>query len=363
MRGGAWSRLTRERFFYGALAVSTASVLWLFWPFLEVIVFAGVIAAVGSPLNERLVARLGGRRILAAVLVTLLFCVVVALPVVTVLYLFSIEAVEFVSQAMVWFTDGRFEQVARDFAAWANGPALESVRGLLGPGKTSGDVLVDPIRNATVATLGAVSGLVPRIVEGIGHGILDALLFVFSVVTLLSEGPRLLAFLLDLLPLDERYQRQLLQVFREFASRMVVGAFAVALAQGTVATVGYVVFGVPSALFFGVITGVASFVPLIGTSIVAIPMVAYVGWLHGWPYGVGLAAWSLFVVGTVDNLIRPLILRGSSDIHPLLIFLAVFGGLRWMGLAGVLIGPVLVAFFLALATIHREQREEPPAIG
>ena len=74
----------------------------------------------------------------------------------------------------------------------------------------------------------------------------------------------------------------------------------------------------------------------------------------GWAWAGFLIAWSVLFTGTVDNVVKPLFLRGSSDIHPLLIFLAVFGGMAWMQLPGILVGPVLVAFFLSLYTIYCE---------
>ena len=72
----------------------------------------------------------------------------------------------------------------------------------------------------------------------------------------------------------------------------------------------------------------------------------------GWGWAIFVVVWSIVFTGTVDNLARPLFMRGSTDIHPLLVFLSVFGGMYWMGIPGVLVGPVIVAFFLALYTIY-----------
>ncbi len=79
---------------------------------------------------------------------------------------------------------------------------------------------------------------------------------------------------------------------------------------------------------------------------------------HGLGWAGGLLLWSVTVTGTTDNLLRPFFMRGSSDIHPLLLFFAVFGGMYWMGVTGVLVGPVVIAFFLTLAHILQEHLEE-----
>ena len=101
----------------------------------------------------------------------------------------------------------------------------------------------------------------------------------------------------------------------------------------------------------GVATAVLSFVPLVGTLAVWVPVTLYVGVSIG-AWAAFVVAWSIVFTGTVDNLARPMFMRGSSNIHPLLVFLSMFGGLYWMGIPGVLVGPVIVAFFLALYTIY-----------
>ena len=76
--------------------------------------------------------------------------------------------------------------------------------------------------------------------------------------------------------------------------------------------------------------------------------------MAGWGWALFIALWSGLLTASVDNLVKPFFLRGDSHIHPLLIFLGVFGGLSWMGVPGVLVGPLIVVFFVALYTIYVE---------
>jgi predicted PurR-regulated permease PerM len=128
--------------------------------------------------------------------------------------------------------------------------------------------------------------------------------------------------------------------------------------QALVATTGYAIAGAPNLVLLGLLTAVFSFIPLIGTSIVWIPVTLWVAANHGLGWAAFLVAWSLGLTGTIDNVLRPLFLRGRSPIHPLLIFLSVLGGLYWLGLPGALVGPVTVAVFLALYRIWGEQLAE-----
>ena len=168
------------------------------------------------------------------------------------------------------------------------------------------------------------------------------------------EGPKLLNVFANLSPMDDSYETRLFDVFREFATNMVVGSLATAILQGIVASIGYAIAGVDGVIFFGLLTALFSFVPVVGTVLVWLPLSLSVGVTAGWAWAGFLIAWSVLFTGTVDNVVKPLFLRGSSDIHPLLIFLAVFGGMAWMQLPGILVGPVLVAFFLSLYTIYCE---------
>jgi predicted PurR-regulated permease PerM len=152
--------------------------------------------------------------------------------------------------------------------------------------------------------------------------------------------------------MDDAYEEHLFSVFRQFANNIVLGSLVTSAVQGAVASVGYLIAGADRVIFLGILTAVLSFVPMLGAAGVGVGVGAYVAITVSPGWGLFVVVWSLVVTGTVDNLLKPMLLRGGSDIHPLLIFLSVFGGLGWMGVPGLLVGPVIVAFFLALYTIY-----------
>lgn len=349
-----WSGTARNRGYYAFFALSALSVLVLFWPYVHVLVFAGVTATVASPIHEQLTVRFRGRRLVAAIVTTALVALLVLWPISLLLYRFALEGVALARLGLDWLGNGNLETRMGDLRTAWEWIGADALAPYLPEDFDPVAAAAAPAERIAETLLGSATQVLPWLLEGFASSVIDGILFVLTVIALLSDGPRLGAFTMDLIPLDSDYQRRLYGVFREFANNSVVGAFVVAVSQGIVATLGYVAFGVPRALFFGVVTGVTSFVPIVGTAVVALPMVIWVGTLHGWGWGLGLAAYAVGIIGMVDNVIRPVVIRGSSRIHPLLIFLAVFGGLQWMGLVGALVGPVLVAFFLALATIHRE---------
>lgn len=369
-----WARNTQDRWFYYALAVSTASVAALFWPYLDVLLFAVTTAAVSSPMHARLVravdargplravfSRIGGTRLWCALAIMLGLALVVFVPLGVLAYRFTLEGIALAQRGIEWVSSGSLDVWMGEASdQWA--ALSEAWSGYVPSEFDPVAAASGPLREALNAGFGQVSQTLPSLLGGVITGVIDLLLFVFTVVTLLAEGPQIIAFGLALSPLDDRYERRLIDVFQEFAANMVVGAFGTALAQGVVAAAGYAFVGLPRPIFFATLTAIGSFVPVVGTGVVVVPAVIYIAVVEGFDWGLGLMVYAVVVIGSVDNLLRPLFMRGSSEMHPLLIFLAVFGGMSWMGVTGVLVGPVLVAFFLALATIHREDfsSESPP---
>lgn len=162
----------------------------------------------------------------------------------------------------------------------------------------------------------------------------------------------MLTFFKRMLPIDDRYSSDVFQVFGEFSRNMVVGSLATAAIQGFVAGIGFAIAGIEKVIFLAILVFFGSFVPVVGTPVVWLPVVIYMFVTGDYAMATFLTIWSIVLVGSIDNVLRPLFMRGSSEMHALLIFLAVFGGMYWMGLAGLLVGPVIVAVFMALYRIY-----------
>jgi predicted PurR-regulated permease PerM len=345
-----WSQRTQDLWFFAALALSAIGVAYLFSSFLYVLMFAAVVVVVSWPLFQRMVGLWRGRRALAAVSTALLIVVAVFGPLGFFAYLFVKQAATLVSAGAELVSSGAV-------AAWLEKATTRLdwmplwMRDWLPADFDLQQTIAGPLQEGALSALNLVGNAVPSLVGStMGAGI-DLVIFVFAVLTLYLEGPRVLRVLQDLSPMDDAYEARLFAVFREFANNLVLGALVTAAVQGAVAGVGYQIAGVDRVVFFAMLTGVCAFVPFVGTLIVWVPLAILVGIDQGLGWGLFLAGWGVGVAH-IDNFVRPMFMRGRTQIHPLLIFLAVFGGLGWLGLPGALIGPVMVAGFLALYTIY-----------
>jgi predicted PurR-regulated permease PerM len=145
---------------------------------------------------------------------------------------------------------------------------------------------------------------------------------------------------------------------------VVLGMLLTAVAQGTLMGVGFALVGLPSPVVFGVLTAVASLVPLVGLALVWVPAVVVL-FAQGRPgAAIFLLLWSVLFVGLVDNFLRPIFVSGRANISTLPIFLGLLGGLSAFGAIGMVGGPVLVALVIALFRFAEEARpQEVPGEG
>ena len=198
----------------------------------------------------------------------------------------------------------------------------------------------------------------------------DVLVGAFGLVGMLSvtlfvlffffrDGDAMAGRLVGIIPFDGRRKEKLERHLEDVTRAVVFGTVVTALVQGTLLGVGFWITGVPSPVVFGALAAVASFVPLVGTALIWVPAVIYL-WTQGvvWKT-LFLAIWSIVIVGTADNLLRPLLVSGKSQVGTLTVFFGALGGLAAFGFVGLFLGPVILALVLALLEFVEEAEHAP----
>jgi len=356
---GSWSADTQDRWFYGLLALGFLAVGWIILPFLDALLFASATVVVSWPLYERVAARLGGRSYAAAVMTGLGIVVLVLVPISLLAWWFVQEATDALRGLLALNAEGVFQTRVEEWLRTADFPGRAWLTARLPEGTDPLAVVMRPVQQLVASVGELVATSLPSLLGSVVGAAIDLLVYAFAVITLYVEGPALLRTAMQISPLRDVYERRLFEVFREFATNMLLGSIATATVQGLIAGIGYAIAGVESLVLVTLLTAMSAFVPVVGTAVVWIPTAIYMGATYGWGWGVFLAVWNAGLTGTIDNVLRPLFIRGRSQIHPLAILLAVLGGLAWLGLAGALVGPVLVAALAAMLTIWREDFADP----
>lgn len=333
------------------LVTALAATLWLVRPFLDALLVATVVAILAWPLHLWVEARVRRPRVLSTLLTVTSLTVGVVVPVAVLSWLVSRELGALVTQ-LASELDGD------ELRGWVSqATELPLVRRAL-DAAGGGPVVTEALRTAARDGLLAVGRDVGQVVPGLfgvtARAVLDVCIFFLALATFFHRGSELRGWANRALPLAEAHTTRLFAVFTEFARNVVLAGIVAAAVQGAVAGVGYALAGVERAFLFAVLTGVLAFVPLVGTAMAWVP-VALLLLLQQRP-GAALfvVVWSIGLTGTVDNVVKPFIVRGRSDMPTLLVFLGVFGGLTTFGVIGLLVGPVLMALLLALFRIYEE---------
>jgi predicted PurR-regulated permease PerM len=186
----------------------------------------------------------------------------------------------------------------------------------------------------------------------------SAFLFMIALYYMLKDGKRIHKYILKLSPLPDTYDEAVLDKLSLAVKSVMFGSISVAAIQGLVAATGYYIFGVPSAVLWGTVTAVSALIPAIGTSLILVPAILFL-FLSGQTFsGIGLLIWGAIAVGTIDNFVGPKLVGRGMELHPLIVFISVIGGIIFFGPLGFLLGPLTLNLLIVLLDIYSQVTKE-----
>jgi predicted PurR-regulated permease PerM len=331
----------QRSFFIALLMVVTLAFFWLIRGFLQPIFWAIALGIVVYPLHALLSQRLHDRRGLAASISVLIVVIVVILPLIGLGAAVAREGAALYERLQTNGVgiDGIFARVEQRM------PPIISLVERLG---------IDPARLQEQAQTAAVTAsrfIADRAVS-IGQGTLRGTIFFFLMLYLLffflRDGPRILEALIRALPLGDKRERHLLERFAGVSRATIKGTLVVGIVQGTIGGIAFALLGISAPILWGVVMALLSILPAVGTALVWLPasiLLLINGQIFG---GIALIFVGVFVIGLVDNLLRPILVGRDTQLPDYVILLATLGGLAGFGLAGIIIGPIIAAFFLSV---------------
>jgi len=180
-------------------------------------------------------------------------------------------------------------------------------------------------------------------------------IMVLTLYYFFADGPNMVAGLMKLSPLDDTYEQELLDKFGDISRSVVLAVLLSAIVQGALAGIGYFFAGVHNVFFLTVLTAFMAMVPFIGAAAIWVFVCLYLFYMGASTAAIILAIYCVTVVSMIDNVIKPMVLHGQANLHPLLALLSVIGGIQALGPIGILVGPMLVAFLQALLNMLNKE--------
>lgn len=322
-------------------------------PLLAPLILAVLIAVIFYPAHRQVERILGRGTVRSALSSTLLLTALIGLPAVKVGQLFLQQAREVLNELIgPGETRSRLSALVVEASSWLS----DLLRATVG-----GSVEVGDLRSELIRRVGsAVYERVPDVFSQAGRLTLGLLVLYLVLFYLLYRGREFVDLMVEISPLGDGRSRRILGRLEVTVKGVFLGALATALLQGLVGALGFWLTGFENYLVWAAMIAASGLVPVVGTGLVWLPAAIYLG-LNAQP-GAALAMLGVgVVVSTVDNLVRPLVIHGRAAVHPILVFIALFSGLRALGPMGLLYGPLLAACITEVVRIYREEFGEGAA--
>lgn len=328
--------------------------LWVMAPFISALLWGAILAYASWPLMRLLTRVLGGRETLAASVLTGVWMLLVALPLVWL----GFNLADHIRDATAFVRDVQVDGLP-DAPAWLGGIPFVGER-LVGFWDTldqQGAAMLAAIK----PHLGQVGNWLLARSAQIGGGILELTLSLVFVFFFYRDGPRLSAFVLRLLNrlIGERAEYYL-DLVAGTVQRVVNGVIGTAAAQALLALIGFLIAGVPGALVLGLVTFLLSLIPM-GPPLAWVPATAWLAWQGQYGMAVFLGIWGTFIISGVDNVLKSYLISRGGNLPLVIVLLGVFGGLLAFGFIGLFIGPTLLAVaYSLLLDWTRSEPQHPP---
>ena len=346
--------MTRQQlfaaFFFAVFLFLFYQVYSMFRVFLIPLTWAALLAIVFYPLQIRLTQLLRGRNGLAAFLFTTLVIMVVIVPTVLLSLLLANESVVLYQQSKDVLASGGLQewierlQASTPARAWALvSPILEA---------WNIDLAGVAVKSANAVSTFLVSQAAD-LARNLASFVLNFFLTTFALFFFFRDGSRMVAALRAFIPMEVAHTDLVLQRLYDTVAAVVQWSLVTAAAQGLLTGLGLFVLGVPFAVFLGCAAALMSLVPF-GTSVVWGSVAVYLAVSGAFLRALLLTVWGIAVVGMVDNLLRPLIIGGRTEIPTILLFFGMLGGLQAYGFLGVFLAPTVIAILVAFVRIYKE---------
>lgn len=307
----------------------------LVWPFIVVLILSIALAVVFHPVHQWLLKYFTrGNDWVASLLTVILFIVLVCGP------LFLIGSLVF-NQAQSIYTSLSEGTVSSTFVNRINNIAAHYF-------PWTEFKLEDKILQFS----GAVTSRLGDIASFVFSTVLSLLLMILAMFYFLKDGPHWKKTLVKGSPLSSESTHKIIAKLTKAINGVIKGYLLIAILQGVLLGLGLLVFGIPNPALWGLLAGVASLIPTVGTSLVSVPAIIFLYSTGNTEAAIGLAVWSVLLVGLLDNLLTPIVVGRKINIHPMFILFAVLGGIVLLGPAGILIGPLLVSFIYVLTSVY-----------
>jgi predicted PurR-regulated permease PerM len=318
-------------------------------PFIGIFFLALVLSIVAQPAHRRILRLTRNRKSLSAFLTCVLVVLLIIIPSVTILTLLTHESLQIYNVVNEKIQAGLYKDL---------GQRIVNLQQRFLPHLDLKDLNVgDSISQAAGKLSQFLVTLSTGLLKALTTTLWGFLMMLFALFYFIRDGEECLTCILHLIPLAGSLKARIYQRFTSVSESAFYGTFLTALAQGLLGAIGFMIVGFQP-LVWGVIMVFFSLIPVVGTALIWVPAAGILFMSNRLVAGLFLVVWGIMVIGGCDNVIRAVFMRGKSQLHPLLIFFSLIGGMLAFGPLGVILGPLAMVLVIALLQAY-EQAAQP----
>jgi predicted PurR-regulated permease PerM len=333
-------------FFLAVFIVSCILLGWLLWPFISVIVLATVISGVFNPIYRFFNNKINPT--LSSLLTCLIIFFVLFIPVTFFVGILANEAYDLYLSARETVQEMQIRDMLEHSELIAEANEIldnfnikitaEQITNVVSEiGRTVGFFLYDQLSSITANVLSFI---------------VNFFLMLLITFYLLIDSKRLAAFIVGLSPLPDDQDKKLIQKFKDMSGAILIGNGLGGLIQGTLGGLVFWLFGLNSPFLWGVVMSLLAFLPIVGIGAVFIPAAVYLFLTGRIAAGVFFLIFYMVLSGSIEYFFKPKLVGSRVQMHTLLVFLSIIGGLKLFGILGIIYGPLVVTAFLTLVDIY-----------
>ncbi|MGC4059161.1 MAG: AI-2E family transporter [Chitinophagaceae bacterium] len=204
-----------------------------------------------------------------------------------------------------------------------------------------------------------ITNFIPTVLSSTANTLVNLVVMYFLLWFMLINAGAIERWLQKNLPFQPENRQKVIHEVKESVMSNAVGLPIMGIIQGVIAGIGYWIFNAPDPLLWGIVTGICSFIPFVGTMAAWVP-IAILSFASGdTGNAIGQVIWGLIVIGCSDNVFRMILQRRIGNIHPIITVFGVIVGLNMFGFLGLIFGPLLISLFLLLVEIYINEFVNP----
>ena len=324
----------------------------LFLPFFEPICWAIILALFFYPVHKRLVRYLWGSKALSALIMCILNVAFIIIPVFILLGTLTTEVFRVYTGVQHTITSGNFTIIPNE----EHHPTLHKyVEKAMETFKAHEDSVHQTIVELSKKTGEFFLRQGTQVAKNVANIIFKAALMLVTLYYLFRDGEEFLQAFKSLLPLRPRNVEHLTEVTADVLYATLYGNLLTAAIQGGLGILILWLLGFSAPILWGIIMGIATFIPMIGTALVWLPATLWLFLSGAYLKGAILLSFSILVISQIDYFLRPYFISGKTELHSLFLFFSILGGLNLFGFLGLILGPIIIALCMSVLEFYRQE--------